>query len=106
MKQPLIMMPDNFQDALKVKTEMEASLDYVGKSWKTWQASYAIEQGIPEKGPMGLTNDLIKSNPKWTEHYQLFNKSMKIMQNFNRVFVKKFKKEYSRYVQAKRNSKN
>lgn len=100
--QTLVNVPDNFQDALKVKEELEKSLNYASESWKGWQQSYALENGIPEKSAIGLTNDLIKKNPLWIQYSQHFDLAMKTMQNYNRVFVKKFKKQYRDLMQEKR----
>jgi len=54
---------------------------------------------------MGLTPDSVKATSEWQADYKKFNACMKLAQNFNRMFVREFKKEWKATILERRKAK-
>jgi hypothetical protein len=57
------------------------------------------------KGPMGLTPDFVRAMPEYRPLKNEVDLKFNALRNFNAVYVKKFKKEISADIQARREAK-
>lgn len=57
------------------------------------------------RGPMNLTPDRVKAMPEYQRLKNLNELAFQQLRNYNAVYVKKFKKELSRDIQARREAK-
>lgn len=55
-----------------------------------------------ERGPMGLTPDHIKNTPEWQQARAAVDRAGKVLRDYNRQFLKLYKKEWKAEVMAKR----
>lgn len=86
-------VPDNYDDARQKSDEISANLDRKEKNLKSFIEVKAADLGIDLKSRMGLTPDEIKSDPEYASLKRGADSAFRLMQTFNGVFVKKFKKE-------------
>jgi hypothetical protein len=82
--------PTDYESAKIVRDEINASWDKVCQDLKSYP-----------KGSMGLTLDSAKDS-RWHSLMKQSDNHRKQLQNFNRVFVKKFKKEILQERKEKR----
>lgn len=69
-----------FQDAKQRRDELEATLS-------------AVTYPVVVRGPMGLPSEADRLSAPYQAARQAEAKAMKALQDFNKVFVKQFKKE-------------
>jgi len=83
-----------YLEALQIRDELDRTVDNASKRLNAYP-----------KGAMGLTPDSVKATPEWQADSKKFNACMKLAQNFNRMFVKQFKKEWKATLLERRNAK-
>lgn len=54
------------------------------------------------RGPMGLTPDAVRITPEWPDAKQLFDRAWTNLREFNKIYMKKYKKELWAERQARR----
>lgn len=76
------MLKVTFEDAKKIKAQLEENCKKLGEAFDKYP-----------RGAMGLTPDHIKVTPEYQRERKLYNIAFTQLQNFNKVYVKQFKKE-------------
>ena len=82
----------SFDVALKYQDSLNAALDSAGSALDKYAKG----------GTFGLTPDHIKATPQWQADRLAFDTSMRNLREFNTVFLRNYKKEYRKHIQAKR----
>ena len=85
--------PSPFESALAEKLRLESECEAFSRAM----------QSFP-RGPMGLTPDHVSASPEFQQAKRAFDASFRRLRDFNAAFLKKFKKEYRAYMNAKRQS--
>lgn len=83
-------MNSEYEIAKQTKLALENSADEISKELKKYP-----------RGDMGLTLDSAKDE-RWHNLKREYDKANKAVGNFNRQFLKKYKKEWRRELQEKR----
>ena len=73
----------NYKTAKIIKSQKEKEHSLASK----------IMQSYP-KGNLGLTPDSVKGTAQWRTDYSTFKNTQSNLKNFNRLFIREFKKEY------------
>ena len=76
------MLKVTFEDAKKIKAQLEENCKKLGDAFDKYP-----------RGAMGLTPDHIRATPEYQREKKLYNIAFTQLQNFNKVYVKQFKKE-------------
>lgn len=79
------MLAYTFEEAKKVKARLEENCKLLGSAFDKYP-----------RGAMGLTPDHIKVTPEYQREKKLYNIAFTQLQNFNKVYVKQFKKEIAK----------
>ncbi len=79
------MLAYTFEEAKKVKAQLEENCKLLGSAFDKYPRS-----------AMGLTPDHIKVTPEYQTEKKLYNIAFTQLQNFNKVYVKQFKKEIAK----------
>lgn len=74
------MLNMSFEEAKKRKEELDARVDMLSKRYNEF-----------ERGRMGLTPDHVRATPEWKKVDQEFKIAFKELQDFNKIYVKRFK---------------
>jgi len=74
----------NYKEAKRIKNKISARVD---------QASDVLNRKYPEKGRMGMTPEYIRKSPSYVADKLEFDLAFKKLREFNKFFVKTFKKE-------------
>lgn len=80
----MITQEMTFEEAKTYKQELEKKNDIDSNLLQTF-----------EKNELGMTPDHIRELPEWKKAKQTFEQSFAELRNFNKWFMKKFKKEYA-----------
>lgn len=72
---------------------------------KNLARSLSESLGVPEKGPMGLTHDLIKAQPEFKRAWAMERAMFERMRQINLWVSKAFKKEEAAARKAKREAR-
>ena len=81
-----------FDSALATKKKLEAAVSDAGD----------LVRKISGGGNMGLTPDAVKFSDKWQSAYKEMERARKTSQEFNRAFLRIFKKQYKEHLNASR----
>lgn len=79
------MLKVTFEDAKKIKAQLEENCKKLGEAFDKYP-----------RGAMGLIADYIKATPEYQRERKLYNIAFTQLQNFNKVYVKQFKKEIAK----------
>lgn len=78
-------------------------LDLAAESLRKLTARLAENMGVPEKGPMGLTNDLIKRTLDWQLAHTYFESVKESSRKAASLFIKNHKTEHAKHRKASPN---
>lgn len=82
-----------FEQAKVEKTKIEREMSEAEQALKFITTGVAQRHGVPERGPTGLTPDIVKEAPEWRAAKARVDKAFARLRSFNATFVKKFTKE-------------
>lgn len=88
--------PIAWEEALEARDELDA---------RVTAASATLHAKYPEKGPMGLTPDHVKVTPEWKADRLAYDRAARAMGDYNRGFLKRFKREWKAELLKRRQAK-
>lgn len=87
------MSTSAFQQAKIEEAKVEREMSEAEQALKFITADVAQRLGVPERGPTGLTPDIVKEAPEWRAAKARVDKAFARLRSFNATFVKRFAKE-------------
>ena len=82
-----------FEQAKIEEAKVEREMSEAEQALNFITAELAQRFGVPERGPMGLTPDIVNEAPEWRAAKARVDRAFAQLRSFNAVFVKRFAKE-------------